>query len=117
MISAEPAALADAASRKIARTRGAHMFPAQDRSKSHRTFRPLVFQAANGSNPRMAMMKKFMAVYLAPVSALEQMAKSTPEQMKAGMDAWMRWAEKNKKALTELGAPLGKTKRVTDRGI
>jgi hypothetical protein len=65
----------------------------------------------------MATMKKFMAVYLAPVSALEQMAKSTPEQMKAGMDAWMRWAEKNKKALTELGAPLGKTRRVTDRGI
>jgi hypothetical protein len=62
-------------------------------------------------------MKKFMALYLAPVSALEQMAKSTPEQMKAGMDAWMKWAEKNKKAITELGAPLGKTKRVTDKGV
>jgi hypothetical protein len=65
----------------------------------------------------MANMKKFMAVYLAPVTAIEQMSKSTPEQMKAGMDAWMKWADKNKKALTELGAPLGKTKRVTDRGI
>jgi hypothetical protein len=37
----------------------------------------------------MANMKKFMAVYLAPVTAIEQMSQSTPEQMKAGMDAWM----------------------------
>ena len=66
---------------------------------------------------RMVTMKKFMALYLAPVSALEQMAKSTPEQRKAGMDLWMKWAEKHKKAITELGAPLGKTKRVTGDGI
>jgi len=62
-------------------------------------------------------MKKFVALYLAPVTALEQMAKSTPEQQKAGMDAWMKWAEKNKKAIAELGAPLGKTKRVTADGV
>ena len=62
-------------------------------------------------------MKKFVALYFAPASAIEQMSKSTPEQMKAGMDGWMKWADKNKKAITELGAPLGKTKRVTDRGV
>ena len=44
------------------------------------------------------------------------MKKSTPEQMKAGMDAWMKWMDKNKQAITELGAPLGKTKRVTGGG-
>lgn len=61
-------------------------------------------------------MKKFMALYLAPISALEQMNKATPEQMKAGMDAWMAWAGKHKTSITELGAPLGKTKRVTNKG-
>jgi hypothetical protein len=62
-------------------------------------------------------MKEYMALYLAPASAVEQVKKSTHEQMKAGMDAWMKWAEKNKKAITKLGAPLGKTKRVTGEGI
>jgi flagellar hook assembly protein FlgD len=62
-------------------------------------------------------MKKFMALYLAPVSAVEQMAKSTPEQMKSGMDAWMKWMDKNKTSISELGAPLGKTKRVTKQGV
>jgi hypothetical protein len=32
-------------------------------------------------------MKKFVALYLAPISAIDQMKKATPEQMKAGMDA------------------------------
>jgi len=62
-------------------------------------------------------MTKFMALYLAPVSAIEQMKKSPPEQMKAGMDAWMKWMQQNKGAITELGAPLGKTKRITGDGI
>src|ERR1700746_1754703 len=66
----------------------------------------------------MTTMKKFVALYFAPASAIEQMkTTSTPETMKTGMDAWMKWADKNKKAITELGAPLGKTKRVTDRGV
>jgi len=62
-------------------------------------------------------MKKFVALYLVPRSTLEQMAKATPEQMKAGMDAWMKWAKTNEKALVDLGAPLGKTKRVTAQGV
>ena len=41
-------------------------------------------------------MKKFVALYLAPASAIaqmkEQMKALTPEQMKAGMDMWMNWA-------------------------
>ena len=62
-------------------------------------------------------MKKFIALYLAPISTLEQMKKATPEQMKAGMEGWMRWAKKNKKSIVELGAPLGKTKRITAAGV
>jgi hypothetical protein len=29
---------------------------------------------------------EFIGLYLAPISALEQMKKATPEQMKAGME-------------------------------
>ena len=55
-------------------------------------------------------MSKFFLLYLAPVSAIEQMmANSNPEQMKAGMDAWMGWLKKHEKAIVDMGAPLGKT--------
>jgi hypothetical protein len=40
-------------------------------------------------------MKKFLVLYRAPISAREQMAKATPEQAKAGMDAWMGWAKRS----------------------
>lgn len=63
-------------------------------------------------------MSKFFVLYLAPVSAIEQMmANSTPEQMKAGMNAWMTWMNDHKKSLADMGAPLGKTKRVTAAGV
>ena len=52
-------------------------------------------------------MAKFMILYRAPMSAREQMAGATPEQMKAGMDAWMTWAGKAGDAVVDLGAPLG----------
>jgi hypothetical protein len=45
------------------------------------------------------------------------MANSSPEQMKAGMDAWMAWMKKHKSALVDMGAPLGKTRRVTAAGV
>jgi YCII-related domain len=61
-------------------------------------------------------MKKFIAIYSIPASALEQMGTPTPEQMKATMDEWMKWAEKNGKSIVDLGAPLGKTKRITATG-
>ena len=61
---------------------------------------------------------KFIALYLAPTPAIdEMMAKSTPEQMKAGMEAWMTWMKDHQDALVEFGAPLGKNKRVTGEGI
>ena len=55
-------------------------------------------------------MKKFLVLYRAPKSAMAkidaQMAKATPAEAKAGMDAWMTWAKKNAKAIADLGAPL-----------
>ncbi len=61
-------------------------------------------------------MKKFLVLYKAPTSAFEQMSKSTPEQKKAGMDAWMAWSKKAAASIVEMGAPLGKSVRVTKGG-
>ena len=61
-------------------------------------------------------MKKFLVLYRAPASAFEQMKKATPEQQKAGMDAWMGWSKKAGPSLVDMGAPLGKSSRVTNGG-
>lgn len=61
-------------------------------------------------------MKKFLVLYKASKAAFEQAMKSTPEQQKAGMDAWMTWSQEASKAIVELGAPLGKSLRVTPGG-
>ena len=52
-------------------------------------------------------MKKFLVLYEAPTTAMEQMAKATPEQAKQGMDLWMKWKNANEKGIVDLGAPLG----------
>jgi hypothetical protein len=61
-------------------------------------------------------MKKFLVLYKAPAAAFEQMMKATPEQQKAGMDAWMAWSKKAAASIVDLGAPLGKSLRVTKGG-
>lgn len=61
-------------------------------------------------------MKKFLVLYRAPTASFEQMKKATPEQQKAGMDAWMTWAKKAGPAIVDLGAPLGKSLRATKDG-
>ena len=61
-------------------------------------------------------MKKFLVLYKAPIASFEQMLKATPEQQKAGMEAWMTWSRKAGSAIVDLGAPLGKTLKVTPSG-
>jgi hypothetical protein len=62
-------------------------------------------------------MKKFLVLYKASSSAFEQMMKTaTPEQQKAGMDAWMAWGKKAHASIVDMGAPLGKSLRVTTQG-
>jgi hypothetical protein len=62
-------------------------------------------------------MKKFLVLYKAPITAFEQMMKnSTPEQQKAGMEAWMAWSKKAGASIVDMGAPLGKTLKVTPAG-
>lgn len=50
-------------------------------------------------------MKKFLVLYVAPVSAEEQMDVS-PEEMKKGMEPWYAWFKKMGKALIDGGTPL-----------
>jgi hypothetical protein len=42
--------------------------------------------------------------------------KSTPEQQKAGMEAWTAWSKKAAASIVDMGAPLGKSLRVTKTG-
>jgi hypothetical protein len=51
-------------------------------------------------------MKKFLVLYRAPISASEQMAKTTPEQAKQGMDRWKAWGAKAAASIVDMGAPL-----------
>lgn len=57
-------------------------------------------------------MAKFMVLYRSSESARDQMANTTPEQMKAGMDAWMAWAGKAGDAIVDLGTPLAAATRL-----
>jgi hypothetical protein len=61
-------------------------------------------------------MQKFLVLYKASQAAFQQMMKSTPEQQKAGMDAWMAWSKKAASSIVDMGAPLGKTLKVTPAG-
>lgn len=54
-------------------------------------------------------MKKFLVLYQSTVPASEQMKHTTPEQMKAGMDAWMGWAGKVGSSLADMGSPVAAT--------
>ncbi|MBK7581547.1 MAG: hypothetical protein IPI67_15220 [Myxococcales bacterium] len=61
-------------------------------------------------------MKKFLVLYKAPMASYEQAKKATPEQQKAGMDAWMAWSKNSSGTIVDMGAPLGKGVHVTTAG-
>jgi len=61
-------------------------------------------------------MKKFLVLYKASAAAFQQVMKATPEQQKAGMDAWMTWSKKAAGSIVDMGGPLGKSLRVTTSG-
>src|SRR5262245_33410712 len=62
-------------------------------------------------------MKKFMILYLSSVSAREQMAHATPEQMQAGMAEWLKWREEAQKAVVDFGAPLASGKHIESGNV
>jgi len=61
-------------------------------------------------------MKKFLVLYKASAAEFQKAMSSTPEQQKAGMDAWMAWGKKAESSIVDMGAPLGKSLRVTPGG-
>jgi hypothetical protein len=47
--------------------------------------------------------------------ALPEAERRAKEQ--AGMAAWKAWAEKHQAAVSVMGGPLGKTKKISERGV
>jgi hypothetical protein len=61
-------------------------------------------------------MSKFLVLYRSSVPAHEQMAAATPEQVQAGMDAWLEWAKSAGDAIAGFGAPLGAARQIGSGG-
>ena len=61
-------------------------------------------------------MKKFLVLYQAIVSAPDQMKSATPEQAKAGMDAWMSWAGRVGSGIVDMGSPVAPAAKLTGSG-
>ena len=66
-------------------------------------------------------MKKFLAIYTGSASALATWKamddKKRKQQEEAGKQAWGKWAMANEKAIVDQGSPVGKTKRISAKGI
>jgi hypothetical protein len=66
-------------------------------------------------------MKKFLAIYTGNPSAMAQwQGKDEAErarQMATGVAAWHKWVDDHKSSIVEMGAPVGKTKRIARTGI
>jgi hypothetical protein len=61
-------------------------------------------------------MKKFLVLYQSTVPASEQMKNATPEQAKAGMDAWMSWAGRVGDGIVDMGSPVAASAKLTGSG-
>lgn len=63
-------------------------------------------------------MAQFLAIYGAPVGAMEEMMKNTTqEERDKQMESWNTWMEAKKSSIVEKGAPLGKNKRISNSGV
>ena len=71
----------------------------------------------------MTESKTFLAIFQGSKTSEKMTAwKALPEAQRKtkereGMAAWKAWVEKNKGAIVEMGGPLGKTKKISQRGI
>jgi hypothetical protein len=65
-------------------------------------------------------MKKFLVLYLAPASVMEEWKKTPPEKRKLAEEKmrkdWQAWSDQHKKMFADAGSGAGKTKRVTAQG-
>ena len=58
-------------------------------------------------------MKKFLVLYQSKVAANEQLATATTEEVKTGMQQWMKWAAQADGAIVDLGSPFGHARHFT----
>ena len=61
-------------------------------------------------------MKKFLVLYHMPMSFMEMAKDTNPEDMKAGMEAWMAWFQRCGDRLVDMGAQLSGGRRLTASG-
>jgi len=66
-------------------------------------------------------MKQYLAIFCGSSEALENYRKLPEAEQKAsqqrGMEAWMQWALAHKGDIVNTGSPLGKTKKISKKGI
>ena len=71
----------------------------------------------------MSANNTYLAVFLGSKTSPKMMAwNALPEaerraKEREGIAAWKAWVEKHQSAIVAIGGPLGKTKKVTQRGI
>ena len=58
-------------------------------------------------------MKKFLVLYHMPMSFMEMAKDANPEDMKAGMEAWMAWFVRCGDRLVDMGTQLSGGRRLT----
>lgn len=66
-------------------------------------------------------MKKFLAIYYGSPESMAKWANlseaAKQDRQKEGIKLWSSWAERNSKMIVDIGNPLGKTKKVDQKGI
>ncbi|MVU82067.1 hypothetical protein GPX89_33115 [Nocardia sp. ET3-3] len=61
-------------------------------------------------------MKRYIVLYLAPLSVAERFAQATPEEAAKGMRLWADWSDRIGSGLLDPGKPLGNARRITPNG-
>ena len=65
-------------------------------------------------------MKKFLVLYLTPISVLEEWKKTAPEKRKVAEEKmqreWKKWMGDHVEMFADAGSGVGKTKRVSAQG-
>jgi len=61
-------------------------------------------------------MKKFLLLYMSPMSTEEMMKMGNDEQRNKGMDMWKMWFQKAGSAIVDMGSPTGNDTHMTKMG-
>ena len=67
-------------------------------------------------------MNRYVAIFSIPARVIDEWIKNTPPEKRQSMSnemmgEWQKWMDTNAKSIADKGMPLGKTKRVTAKGV